>query len=1056
MKLHATRALMAAILLSATAVFHGCGRTYEKVDFSNFRHPEATYRSLSFYSLNDSLDADVLRSQLRMMKEGGFGGAFLHSRPGLLTPYLSPEWFDMMQVGVDECRKLGMEAWFYDEDKWPSGFAGGIVPRKSEAYRARTLGRVPKDYPVESPDTVLFEDASHKYICHVERMGTPWYNGTCWVDLMNPEAVAAFLDCTYRPYVERFAGQKGVFGFFSDEPQISPRRGWGNYDAVFPYSPWMEAAFREMWGYEMDPHLPELVEETGDWRTFRLHYYRTVAACMEKAFSKQIGTWCEEHGMMWTGHYNGEEHPTSHMLNEGATMQQYRWMTRPGIDALGLKFKELHNIKGMSSVADQYGKERRVVEIFGISGHNLSYEDRMWITAYHTLNGANMLCPHLTLYSMKGLRKRDYPPTFGDQEPWWSENARFEDFAGRLCWFAATGKPVGDVCVLSTIESDYITFDARQMPHESNRDVLLERVLNLVTEHHRNVAIGDEQILSEVGSVEGDRLRIGKMTYRTVILPSLLTIRPSTLALLEDFAAAGGQVIICGQWPEYVEGQPAALAGLHALVAHGTVKEASLESLGAILDANAREFTLQGEQADMIWTHLREVNSSRHDAPAGRMLQLSNTSRLDAVSVQLQLAGDAPYRYLLNPLDGQILSLPEGESMALHFAPAQTWLLYFGPQRLKADGAYVLPGARTRLAVLDGFDRVRRLDPNALPLDFAAWSTDGGQTWQPEEPVLAIYQRFERDLDYNGPLKLRFSFDIHTLPERCSLAVEQPWMYLDITVNGHQTAFTHDTYIDHIIRLADIASFLQSGRNTVLMDLDFVGPQVRSFTADKRYGSEIEAVYLVGDFAVNGSFAADQPAETWRNRGPRLQPKPMPTRFAYGTFALDTEPDVVGGDFTRAGYPFYAGRMACDGHFTLPEVKPGVRYKLVFPEVESILVHPEVNGKALDPVFCSPWETDITEAVRAGENRLTLTLTGSLRNLMGPSHHVGGEFFSIGPGVFTGDGDWPNLEPGDKDWYERRKTGDAKLWRDDYYCIPFGFRRQPELVLEQGEREDRP
>ena len=1045
------RTFSVAFLLAVFSVLNGCGNAFEKMDFSSFRQPEATYRSLSFYSLNDSLDADVMRRQIRMMKEGGFGGVFLHSRPGLLTPYLSPEWFDLMQVGVDECRKLGMEAWFYDEDKWPSGFAGGIVPRQSEAFRARTLGRVPKDYPVEAPDTVLFEDARYKYICRVERMGTSWYNGTCWVDLMNPDAVAAFLDCTYRPYAEKFAGQEGVFGFFSDEPQISPRRDWGNYDAVFPYSPWMEAAFREMWGYEMNPHLPELVEETGDWRTFRLHYYRTVAACMEKAFSKQIGTWCEEHGLAWTGHYNGEEHPTSHMVNEGAMMQQYRWMTRPGIDALGLKFKELHNIKGMSSVADQYGKKRRLVEIFGIAGHNMSYEDRMWITAYHTLNGANMLCPHLTLYSMKGLRKRDYPPTFGDQEPWWSENARFEDFAGRLCWFASTGEPVGDVCVLSTIESDYLTFDARQMPKESPRDVLLEAVLLAVTESHRNVAIGDEQIISEVGSVEDGRFRIGEMTYRTVILPSLLTVRPSTVALLETFAAAGGRVIVCGEWPEFVDGRPADFAVLRAFSgdASASVVQVPLEGLSAALNADTRSFTLSGGNAEKIWTHLRQVNVTRDSSYAGRMLQLSNTSRITEVDVQLRWEEDAPYRYLLNPIDGQILALPEGESVQLHFAPAQTWLAYSGPQRLKADGGYTVPGTRIHLDVLEGFDRVRRLDPNALPLDFASWSTDGGRTWHPSEPVLAIYKRFEQDLDYDGPLQLRFTFDVQTLPARCSLAVEQPWMYKSITVNGKDAVFTHDTYIDHIIRLADVTACLQTGRNTVLLDLDFVRPQVLSFTADKRYGSEIEAIYLTGDFAVTGSFSADQPTETWRNRGPRLQPKPMPTRFVCGSFAIDAEPSVVGGDFTRAGYPFYAGRMACDVHFTLPEVKEGVRYKLVFPDVESILVHPEVNGVALVPVFCNPWETDITDVVRPGENSLTLTLTGSLRNLLGPSHHVGGEFFSIGPGVFSGDGDWPNIEPGDKDWYERRKTGTTRLWRDDYYCIPFGFLRQPELISEE-------
>ena len=79
---------------------------------------------------------------------------------------------------------------------------------------------------------------------------------------------------------------------------------------------------------------------------------------------------------------------------------------------------------------------------------------------------------------------------------------------------------------------------------------------------------------------------------------------------------------------------------------------------------------------------------------------------------------------------------------------------------------------------------------------------------------------------------------------------------------------------------------------------------------------------------------------------------------------------------------------------------------------------------------------------------LELTLTGSLRNLMGPYHCVGGEFNVMGPATFSGRHSWPNLEPGDNDWYEKRKTGSARLWRDDYYCIPFGLMENPVLMLE--------
>ena len=37
----------------------------------------------------------------------------------------------------------------------------------------------------------------------------------------------------------------------------------------------------------------------------------------------------------------------------------------------------------------------------------------------------------------------------------------------------------------------------------------------------------------------------------------------------------------------------------------------------------------------------------------------------------------------------------------------------------------------------------------------------------------------------------------------------------------------------------------------------------------------------------------------------------------------------------------------------------------------------------------------------------------------------------------------------DDDWYEKRKTGETRLWRDDYFCIPFGLIASPELVTEE-------
>ena len=86
-----------------------------------------SYGSIPFWSWNDRLEPDELRRQIRVMKDLGMSGFFMHARGGLETEYLSDEWFDAVAACVDEAEKLGMEAWSYDENGWPSGFAGGAL-----------------------------------------------------------------------------------------------------------------------------------------------------------------------------------------------------------------------------------------------------------------------------------------------------------------------------------------------------------------------------------------------------------------------------------------------------------------------------------------------------------------------------------------------------------------------------------------------------------------------------------------------------------------------------------------------------------------------------------------------------------------------------------------------------------------------------------------------------------------------------------------------------------------------------------------------------------------
>ena len=1020
---------------------------YCSFEQSEFKSPDNTFRSVPFYSLNDSLSAEELSRQLKLMKEGGFGGAFLHSRIGLLTPYLSEEWFHMMEVGVKTCQELGIDAWFYDEDGYPSGYAGGIVPLMNRDYCVRTLGRVSKDWDqLTEDDELLWEDDNYKYVSYAERTGQARYNGGAWVDLMNPEMVKAFIDCTYRPYVERFAGQPHVKGIFMDEAQVCPRRVPGSTAAV-SYSPYVEAVFKNLWGYDLRPVIPSLFSEVGDWRTVRLHYYRTIAHCLEHSFTRQIADYCAEHGFIWTGHYNYEEFPAKNMQNEGNLSQQFRSMQMPGIDALGLRYNPTHTGKVLTSTANQYGISRRLSELFGISGQNMSFEDRMWITSWHTIMGVNFMCPHLYLYSMKGERKRDYPPTISHQQPYWSQNKLFEDYSARLCYFATVGKTKAEVCIISPIESDYIDEAPKGsvFTEKLDWDTPFEEFLNQLMAMQINSDIGDEGIISEIGCVEDGCFKVGQMAYQVVVLPPMRTIRPSTLNLLQAFAKVGGKILVVERYPDFVEGKEN-IGAIEQLKENSIlVTKASLCS--EIEKVYSPVFTLRGEDKQLVWSHLREVKG-------GYLLQLSNTSRLQPVTVDVCVT-DNQKVMLWDPINGDCLSLENNKegSYSLEFAPARTWVLTIGEpsEKAVANSLYQLPGERTSILTLDHSWKQKRLSPNTLPLDFAAWSIDGGKKWNAPEPVLAIYTRFAEKESYSGPLHLRYSFSVDHLPNLCYVAVEQPWMYDEIKVNGSLISFDEKaTYVDHSIIQSEITSLLRKGENEITLKLEYKSAVPGDMNAVKRYGTEIEAIYLVGDFGVQGRLTKEQPTETWRNQEKTLAPKPMPTCFQYGSFSISMEQSNVEGDLVRQGYPFFSGSIELNQTFVMNKIdKQTEKYILSFRDLETTLVGITLNGKHLPTVFSAPWECDITDVLQSGENVLTLTLTNSLRNLMGPHHHVGAEFTQVGSSVFKGNHGWPNLVPGERDWYDARIRGNAILWRDNYYSIPFGLLSDPVIEVEK-------
>jgi hypothetical protein len=103
-----------------------------------FKNPPAVFRGAPFWAWNNKLDADELCRQIECFKKMGFGGFHMHVRTGLATEYLSDEYMRIVAACVEKARAEGMLAYLYDEDRWPSGAAGGLVT-KNHAFRQRAL-----------------------------------------------------------------------------------------------------------------------------------------------------------------------------------------------------------------------------------------------------------------------------------------------------------------------------------------------------------------------------------------------------------------------------------------------------------------------------------------------------------------------------------------------------------------------------------------------------------------------------------------------------------------------------------------------------------------------------------------------------------------------------------------------------------------------------------------------------------------------------------------------------------------------------------------------------
>ena len=92
-----------------------------------FLNPGKDFGSAPLWVSNTKVTKEIIDSMMITFKEKAFGGVFVHPRPGLITEYLSEDWLKLFEYTVKKGKQLGLNVWIYDENSYPSGFAGGLV-----------------------------------------------------------------------------------------------------------------------------------------------------------------------------------------------------------------------------------------------------------------------------------------------------------------------------------------------------------------------------------------------------------------------------------------------------------------------------------------------------------------------------------------------------------------------------------------------------------------------------------------------------------------------------------------------------------------------------------------------------------------------------------------------------------------------------------------------------------------------------------------------------------------------------------------------------------------
>jgi len=996
-----------AVVLLSSAVAPGQGRPptasldSHAAVLKAFADPPAEFRSAPLWVWNDRVTREEIDEQLADFKSRGIGGVFIHPRPGLITPYLSDEWLSLWRHAVDVGKKLGMKIWIYDENSYPSGFAGGHVPAQlpdavRTGLRMIRVAELPKEFEPEL--FLVLQKTPSGYADITDQLGSktfatgeyyiftlnrqkpsPWHGGFAYVDLMQKRVTEKFLDVTLNAYRRVIGDEFGntVPGVFQDEAEIGP--AGGRDMVVLNYTPALFDRFKARWGYDLKLQLPSLYDEVGDWQRVRHDYYATLLDLFIENWAKPYYDYCTKNNLIFTGHYWEHEWPRPVVNPDNMAFAAYAHM--PGIDILmndfqmdnHAQFGNARAVKEIRSVANQLGKRRTMSETFGAGGWEMTFFDQKRIADWEYALGVNFMNQHLAYVTIKGARKRDHPLSFSYHEPWWQAYNILADYYGRLSVTLSSGTQDNRIVVIEPTTTGWMYCSPRGetegLKYLGKR---FQDFVNRLEAGQVEYDLASEAIIRDHGKVQEGRFSISQRSYELLILPpGMENLEQSTFSLLSEYLKRGGRVL-CYEMPRYLDGQPT--DGVEKLSAQYQ------RNWSFVQDANSLERIDQLCPPQIAF----QVNKAREDSRSllfhhrrsfrdCELLFLANTDAKGYSAGVISAPGrsceewdlftgrTAPYPFSVEEAKMKIeFSLPPGGSLMFCLRPAEG-----KPAPSESFERTELRSSRPTI--------IKRVSQNVLTLDYCDL-TLGGTT----EHDLYFYDAQLKTFQHHGldrnpwdnavqyktnildkdkfapgsGFEAAFSFAAAERVDTSSLQVviERPELY-QVFFNGQRVESRKDQWwLDKAFGVFDLGRLARTGVNTVVL-------KASPFTIH----TELEPVYILGDFVLKSE-----------QKGFKLVP----------SSSLNL------GSWVDQGMPFYADGVSYTREFNdIPALQGRDRYFVRLGEWRGIVAQVRVNGKNAGFIGFQPYELDVTELLTSGMNEVTVIVYGSLKNTLGPHHN---------------------------------------------------------------------